>query len=130
WSLGLTLTESTEFSPATSSQNSSNWNNSMVFNTNQPVGYDSRYAIRDRFTGTLQWQKAFFGDNMTRFGMFYEGRSGRPFSYIYYNDFNGDSAGTNDLFYVPAGPGDVMWVGGAQMEQAFFDWMESSAPEL
>ncbi|HEU4773016.1 MAG TPA: carboxypeptidase regulatory-like domain-containing protein [Lysobacter sp.] len=130
WSLGYTFTSATEFSPATSSQNSSNWNNSMVFNTNEPVGYDSRYAIRDRFTGTLQWQKALFGDNMTRFGMFYEGRSGRPFSYIYYNDFNGDSAGTNDLFYVPAGPGDVMWVGGAQMEQAFFDWMENSAPEL
>jgi hypothetical protein len=130
WSLGYTFTEATEFSPATSSQNSSNWNNSMVFNTNQPVGYDSRYAIRDRFTGTLQWQKALFGDNMTRFGMFYEGRSGRPFSYIYYNDFNGDSAGTNDLFYVPAGPGDVMWTGGVAMEQAFFDWMESSAPEL
>lgn len=130
WTLGYTYTDATEFSPATSSQNSSNWNNTMAFNANDPVSYNSRYAIKDRFTAALTWQKAFFGDNMTTAGLFYEGRSGRPFSYIYYNDFNGDSAGTNDLFYVPAGPGDVMWTGGAAMEQAFFDWMAEHAPEL
>ncbi|MBJ6978781.1 MULTISPECIES: carboxypeptidase regulatory-like domain-containing protein [unclassified Luteimonas] len=130
WTLGYTYTDATEFSPATSSQNSSNWNNTLVLNANDPVGYNSRYAIKDRFTAALTWQKAFFGDNMTTAGLFYEGRSGRPFSYIYYNDFNGDSAGTNDLFYVPAGPGDVQWVGGAAMEQAFFDWMAAEAPEL
>jgi hypothetical protein len=67
--------------------------------------------------------------------MFYEGRSGRPYSYIFYNDANGDSSGAsqagyfNDLFYVPAGPGDVMWTGGAAMEQAFFNWLAEN-PEL
>ena len=130
WMVGYTHTDATEFSPATSSQNSSNWNNTLVFNTNQPVGYDSRYAIRDRFTAALTWQADLFGDNTTSVGVFYEGRSGRPFSYIYYNDVNGDSASTNDLFYVPNGPGDVLWTGGAEMEQAFFDWMAESAPEL
>ncbi len=130
WTVGYTRTDATEFSPATSSQNSSNWSNTMAFQANDPVAYNSRYAIRDRFTAAVTWQKELFGDNLTQVGMFYEGRSGRPFSYIYYNDFNGDSAGTNDLFYVPAGPGDVEWVGGAAMEQAFFDWMQSSAPEL
>ena len=130
WTMGYTYTNATEFSPATSSQNSSNWNNQMVFNANEPVGYNSRYAIRDRFAGTLTWQKALFGDNLTKVGLFYEGRSGRPFSYIFYNDINGDSASTNDLFYVPAGPGDVQWVGGTAMEQAFFDWMDKEAPEL
>lgn len=130
WTVGYTFTEASEFSPATSSQNSSNWNNQLVFNANDPVGYNSRYAIRDRFTASLTWQKAFFGDNLTKAGLFYEGRSGRPFSYIYYNDANGDSATTNDLFYVPSGPGDVIWVGGAAMEQDFFAWMEQNAPEL
>ncbi|GGK11023.1 TonB-dependent receptor [Luteimonas terricola] len=130
WTVGYTHTSATEFSPATSSQNSSNWNNTMVFNSNDPVGYNSRYAIRDRFTAAVTWQKAFFGDNMTSAGLFYEGRSGRPFSYIYYNDINGDSAGTNDLFYVPAGPGDVLWTGGAAMEQDYFNWMAENAPEL
>ena len=129
WSLGYTYTNATEFSPATSSQNSSNWNNSLVFQTNQPMDYNSRYAIKDRFTGTLTWQKELFGNNKTTVAMFYEGRSGRPFSYIFYNDVNGDSAGTNDLFYVPNGPGDVQFTGGAAMEADFFEWLNAN-PEL
>ena len=129
WSLGYTYTKATEVNPLTSSQNTSNWNNAMVFNANENVAYDSRYAIKDRITGTVEFKHNFFGDYATRFGMFYEGRSGRPFSYIYYNDFNGDSAGTNDLFYVPAGYGDVEFIGGAAMEKKFFDWLAQN-PEL
>ncbi|MGY0559136.1 TonB-dependent receptor [Luteimonas sp. A277] len=126
WSMGYTYTHATEFSPATSSQNSSNWNNQMVFQANQPVDYNSRYAIKDRFTGSLTWQKALFGDNYTRVGVFYEGRAGRPYSYIFYNDVNGDSANTNDLFYVPNGPGDVLFTGGAEMEADFFEWLNQN----
>jgi hypothetical protein len=42
-------------------------------------------------------------------GLVYEGRSGRPYSYIFYNDANGDGRSGNDLFYVPKGPGDVLF---------------------
>mgnify|MGYP002735302104 FL=1 len=129
WSVAYTYTQAKEVSPLTSSQNTSNWNNTLIFNTNEEVAYNSRYAIKDRITATLQWQHNFFGDYATRAGLFYEGRSGRPFSYIFYNDVNGDSANTNDLFYVPAGPGDVLWTGGAEMEQEFFDWLADN-PEL
>ncbi len=130
WTLGYTYTHATDFSPATSSQNSSNWNNTLVFQTNVPEAYNSRYAIKDRFTGILTWQKAFFGDYRTTASMFYEGRSGRPYSYIFFNDVNGDSAATNDLFYVPNGRGDVLFTGGAAMEDAFFEWLANEAPEL
>ena len=130
WTLGYTYTHATDFSPATSSQNSSNWNNTLVFQTNVPEAYNSRYAIKDRFTGILTWQKAFFGDYRTTASMFYEGRSGRPYSYIFFNDVNGDSAATNDLFYVPNGRGDVLFTGGAAMEDAFFEWLVNEAPEL
>ena len=141
WTLGYTYTAAKEVSPLTSSQNTSNWNNTLSFNSNDNVAYDSRYAIKDRLTGTLEWKHAFFGDYATRVGMFYEGRSGRPYSYIFYNDVNGDGASTNDLFYVPSGYGDVLWTGRpgngtttpawtpAQMEKAFFDWLEQT-PEL
>ena len=126
WTVGYTYTHATEFSPATSSQNSSNWGNQMAFQANTPEAYNSRYAFKDRFTGSLTWQKALFGDNYTRVGLFYEGRSGRPYSYIFYNDVNGDSANTNDLFYVPNGPGDVLFTGGAEMEAQFFDWLNQN----
>lgn len=129
WSLGYTYTRAEEVSPLTSSQNTSNWNNTLIFNANENVAYNSRYAIKDRFTGTLEWKRDFFGDNTTRVGLFYEGRSGRPYSYIFFNDANGDGANTNDLFYVPSGPGDVLFTGGAAMEKAFFDWLEKT-PDL
>ncbi len=129
WSLGYTYTQAKEVSPLTSSQNTSNWNNTMIFNANENVAYNSRYALKDRVTGTVEWKHDFFGDNTTRVGLFYEGRSGRPYSYIFYNDVNGDSAGTNDLFYVPSGYGDVLWTGGAAMEKSFFDWLDKT-PDL
>ena len=137
WSLAYTFTDATEVSPLTSSQNTSNWNNTLIFNSNEDVAYNSRYAIKDRFTATLEWKHNFFGDYATRAGLVYEGRSGRPFSYIFYNDVNGDSASTNDLFYVPSAPGDVLFgtvqngvfQQDAAMEQAFFDWLARN-PEL
>lgn len=129
WTLGYTYTDASQVSPMASSQNTSNWNGTTIHQVNENVAYNSRYAIRDRLTGVLTYSKAFFGDNNTTFGMFYEGRSGLPFSYIYYNDINGDGANTNDLFYVPAGRGDVLFTGGAQMENDFFDWLAQN-PEL
>ncbi len=135
WSLAYTYTAAKEVSPLTSSQNTSNWGSTLIGTANENVAYDSRYAIKDRVTASLNWKKAFFGDYNTSVGLFYEGRSGRPFSYIYYNDMNGDAASTsgagafNDLFYVPNGPGDVLWTGGAAMEKSFFDWLAKN-PQL
>jgi hypothetical protein len=135
WSLAYTYTAAKEVSPLTSSQNTSNWGGTLIGTANENVAYDSRYAIKDRVTASLNWKKAFFGDYNTSVGLFYEGRSGRPYSYIYYNDMNGDAAATtgngyfNDLFYVPNGVGDVKWTGGAAMEQAFFDWLAKN-PQL
>lgn len=53
WSLGYTYTQSKEVSPLTSSQNTSNWNNTQILNANENIAYNSRYAIKDRITGTL-----------------------------------------------------------------------------
>ncbi|PJK11562.1 Oar protein [Lysobacteraceae bacterium NML08-0793] len=129
WSAFYTRTNAWEVSPLSSSQNTSNWNNTLIFNANENEAKRSRYAMRDRVSATLEFKKAFFGNYNTRAGLFYEGRTGRPFSYIFYNDVNGDGATTNDLFYVPTGPGDVIFRGGADMEQAFFAWLEQN-PEL
>lgn len=128
WMLGYTFTAAQEVNPLTSSQNTSNWNNNLVFNANVDSLDNSRYAIRDRFTGALTFQKAFFGNNKTTASLFYEGRSGRPFSYVFWNDANGDSRTFNDLFYVPNGPGDVIFRNPAE-ETAFFEWLKQN-PDL
>lgn len=128
WLAAYTYTRATEVSPLTSSRAISNWNGRIAFDPNEDVAARSNYEIRDRFSGSLTWQKAFFGDYKTTASMFYEGRSGKPYSWGFRNDANGDGY-TNDLFYVPSGPGDVIFTGGPAMEQAFFEWLADN-PEL
>lgn len=122
WSLGYTYTDATEVSPLTSSRAISNWNGVIGVNPNDVVASTSNYEIKNRITGSLQFKKAFFGDNDTTFSLFYEGRSGLPYSWRFLNDANGDGY-SNDLLYVPAGRGDVLFTGGAAMEDAFFDFL-------
>lgn len=128
WMLGYTYTHATEVSGLTSSTATSGWNYNNIFQANEDTVGRARYEIKDRISGSLNWKHNFFGDYKTEIGMFYEGRTGRPFSYVYSNDVNGDSR-VNDLFYVPSGPGDVIFSGGAAMETAFFTWLQSN-PDL
>ncbi|NZA26297.1 TonB-dependent receptor [Luteimonas sp. SJ-92] len=128
WMAAYTKTSAEDVNPLTSSQAHSNWDGRAIFNPNEPTADTSNYEISDRFTAALTWQRAFFGDYRTTATVVYEGRTGRPYSWTYLNDANGDGE-INDLFYVPAGFGDVEFTGGAAMEQAFFEWL-SEHPEL
>ncbi|MCR6626711.1 MAG: TonB-dependent receptor [Pseudoxanthomonas sp.] len=128
WSLGYTYTHATEVSGLTSSTATSGWNYNSIFQANEEEEARARYEIKDRVSGTLNWKHKLIGDYETSVGLVYEGRTGRPFSYVYSNDVNGDGQ-TNDLFYVPEARGDVLFTGGAAMETAFFDWLQGN-PDL
>lgn len=119
WSVAYTHTNATEASPLTSSTSGSQAGNIAVFQANENVAATSNYEIRDRFTGLVSWKHAFFGDNETKVTLFYEGRSGKPYSYVFDNDANGDGRFGNDLLYIPMGPGDVIF-GSAAEEAAYF----------
>lgn len=138
WSLGYTFTDTREVGSLTSSTAGSGFGSQYNFTTNDESLHTARYEIRDRFSGALNWERKFFGDHKTQVGLFYEGRSGRPFSYIFSGDANGDGRTFNDLFYVPNGPGDVLFgavtnagvfTPNATMEKAFFDWL-ATQPDL
>ncbi len=128
WTLGYTYTSAKEVSPLTSSQAISNWANSYRLNPNDEVSGTSIAEIQDRVIATIGYETNLFGDYKTSVAMFYEGRTGRPFSYAFTNDANGDGR-VNDLLFVPAAPGDVVFTGGATMEAAFFDYLLRN-PEL
>jgi outer membrane receptor for ferrienterochelin and colicin len=128
WQVAYTFTNATEVNPLTSSQAVSNWNNNAIFQVNEEVSSRTNYMIRDRFTGNVAYRNNFFGDYKTEVAMFYEGRKGKPYSWVFFNDMNGDGRAGNDLFYVPSGPGDVVF-GSAAEEQAFFEWL-SRNPSL
>lgn len=129
WSLAYSYTNATDVNPLTSSRSVSNWNSRAAFNPNENVSGGSNYAIKDRFTGTLRFREQFFGANDTEFSLFYEGRSGKPYSWTYQNDMNGDGSAGNDLMYIPKGPGDVLFRGGAAEEAEFWSFV-SQNPDL
>ncbi|RZL37767.1 MAG: TonB-dependent receptor [Rubrivivax sp.] len=105
WSLAYTRTNATEVSPLTSSTAFSQWANRPVYNPNEVTEANSVYRIRNRVSGSLNWAKAFVGAYKTSFGLFYEGRDGKPYSWTFNNDMNGDGVAGNDLLYVPKAPG-------------------------
>ncbi len=129
WNLAYTRTAATEVSPLTSSTSNSNWSNRNIFNPNEEVLQNSNYLIRDRFSASFNWSKAFVDRYQTSVGVFYEGRRGKPYSWTYINDLNGDGIGGNDLMYIPTAPGsgEVVFRGrnatetAAQAEAAFWD---------
>ncbi len=125
WSLHYTYTNATEVNPLTSSRAISNWSNKAVFDPNSDAAATSNYEIKDRIVGSLQFRKSFFGDYATTISTFYEGRSGAPHSWRFANDMNGDGY-TNDLLYIPGGAGEVLFTGGAEMEAAFFEWVNAN----
>ncbi len=129
WSLAYSYTEATDVSPLTSSRSISNWRGRAVFNSNEDVASRSNYAISDRFVGTMRFRKAFFGDYSSEVSMFFEGRSGKPYSWTVGNDLNGDGQGGNDLMYIPSGPGDVLITGGPADAAAFWDFIANN-PDL
>ncbi len=55
-------------------------------------------------------------------GLLYEGRKGKPYSWTFSNDANGDALAGNDLMYIPTAPGsgDVVFRGGAAEEAVFW----------
>lgn len=132
WSIGYSYTEATEVSPLTSSVSNSNWNSVSVFQTNEEVEANSTYLVKDRFLGQVNWSRAFFGDYKTRVGVFYEGRTGRPFSWTFDNDLNGDG-NINDLLYIPTsfGSGEVVFRdlngnGSGDEEARFWDFVNAN----
>jgi outer membrane receptor protein involved in Fe transport len=138
WTVGYTYTNAEEVSALTSSTAGSGFGSQLGFNINEPTTSTARYEIKDRFSGALNWQHKFFGDHATQVGLFYEGRSGRPYSYVFGGDANGDNRTFNDLFYVPSGPGDVkfgsisatgVYTPNPAMEAAFWAWLDTQ-PQL
>ncbi|MES2605773.1 MAG: carboxypeptidase-like regulatory domain-containing protein, partial [Pseudomonadota bacterium] len=105
WSVAYTRSDATEASSLTSSVSSSSFNSRSVFNPNEDRATNSSYLVKDRINMLLNWQNKFFGNYNTRFGMFYEGRSGKPYSWTYNNDLNGDGLLGNDLMFIPKAPG-------------------------
>jgi hypothetical protein len=128
--LGYANQDIEDVNAGTSSTALSNWDNLATYDINDPALSISNYQIEHRFPLSLTWRKAFFGEYDSAMGLFFERRSGRPFSYT----FGGNSAVFGDprqaarqrqLFYVPTDASDVNLAGGLTWE-ALDSFIESS----
>lgn len=120
WSLAYTRTRASEVSPLTSSTANSTFNSRSIFNPNEDVAANSAYLTRNRVNASVNWSKAFIGKYKTTVGLFYEGRSGKPYSWTFNNDMNGDGVSGNDLMYIPKAPGsgEVEFYGATAADRA------------
>lgn len=87
----------------TSSQAASNWGNAYTTGdpNNVPLGR-SRFSPGHRVLAAVSYDWRFGGKANLLLSLFYTGQSGRPYSFNYNGDFNGDGRTGNDLIYVPA----------------------------
>jgi hypothetical protein len=126
WTIAYTHIESEDVSPMNSSVAFSNYAQMALSDPNDPGSANSNYLIPDRFTLRLNFRRAWFGDNMTKFTVFASRNQGRPFSYTF-NDGGftfGDIIDDRHLLYVPTGPGDPNVVFDPGFDQtAFFDFL-------
>jgi hypothetical protein len=114
----------------TSSTAFSNYANRAIFNANEDVASTSNYETRHRFLVQAGYEVEWSERTSTKFIIVYEGRSGRPYSYVFADDFNNDGIDENDLFYVPSGPNDPIIGFAAGTTQAqiddFFAYLDRS----
>ncbi|MBM3293087.1 MAG: TonB-dependent receptor [Candidatus Aminicenantes bacterium] len=98
-----------DINSGTSSQASSNFQyNHIRFDANDPELAWSNYDVRHRISAAVSYTFRFFKTAPTTFGLFYAGRSGRPYSHVYNSDANSDTLQENDLVYVPSSIDDVI----------------------
>lgn len=114
WNWGLSISGSyarqdiKDVSAVTSSTAGSNYGNNAFLDPNFAAYGRSIYEVKNSIKASVDFDHAFFGDYKTRFSLFGEYRSGRPFSYTMRDPSSGRSAvfgvngtGTRYLLYVP-----------------------------
>ncbi len=103
--LAYTWSRAKDVNSLTSSRAISNWQYNRAINPNDPELGTSLFEIPHRILANISYQIKYAGGFATTIGLFYEGRSGSPFSLSYSNDANGDRPpdrrATNDLIYIP-----------------------------
>lgn len=82
------------------------WTRNAVFNQNAVEVSTSDFEVKDRLQLTLTREFEFLKNWKSYASLYYEGRTGNPYSFAYSNDLNTDGVSGNDLVYVPTGLSD------------------------
>lgn len=107
-SFSYTFNRAENVNNGTSSRAISNWQFNEAVDINNPDLATSDFEVRHRILGNLSYRVDYANRFATTFGLFYEGRSGSPFSWIYSGNANADTRRDNDPVYVPASQNDIV----------------------
>lgn len=106
-SISYTFNEAKSVTNATSSRAISNWQFNENFDINNPRLGTADFEVKHRILADISYQFNFADRFQTTVSLIFEGSSGRPFSWIYFGDANGDGQAFNDLVYVPESQDEV-----------------------
>jgi hypothetical protein len=110
----------------TSDQAASNWGNVYVpGDPNNPPLATSNFDPGHRVTLSASYNMPFAKTIRPVVSAVYTGITGRPYTYTYARDVNGDNRGFNDLLYVPTASDPITYTGGTY--QDFFNKLSSCA---
>jgi len=106
-SLSYTFMDAKDVQPGRSSRSVSNWRDLETRDPNNPPLATSDFEVQHRILANLSYAFHYGRGFGTTVSLFYEGRSGAPFSYMFNDDINGDERRGNDLAFIPSGPEDL-----------------------
>ena len=128
--------DSTVVNEGTSSRAVSNWQFQEAVDPNNAETSPSDFEVEHRLSASASYRFNPLTKWPTTVSLFYNHQSGRPYTYLLGTSFtfpsagphpsipgtddfsfNGDTGFSNDLFYVPSGPDDVVIVGGGTFEE-------------
>ncbi len=108
WGFDLSYTRgrSTEAQAIGQTTAGGQWNRNVVFNQNTATKGTADFEIKNRIQMNLTRQFEFVKNWRSTVSLYYEGRSGNPYSWVFGSDLNGDGVSFNDTAAVPSGASD------------------------
>lgn len=111
--IGYSYTTAKGFAPGQGSTATSSFEETSLTNINDPELGPTQWNNTHNITLALNFRHQFVGDLWSKLSIFYNARSGRPFSYTYDNNTATTAFGDSDneernLIYVPTGPNDPL----------------------
>ncbi len=112
-SLAYSFTRADALFDGTGFINNTNWQNILsVQGNNNPTVGRSVFDAGSRITAFVNWRKEYLNNFATGISLFYTGRDGTPFSYVYstnISDLSG-SLDVEDLLYVPQNANELTFI--------------------
>lgn len=108
WGFDLSYTRgrSTEAQAIGQTTAGGQWNRNVIFNQNRVEKGTADFEIKNRIQASLTRRFEFVKNWRSTVSLYYEGRTGNPYSWVFGGDLNGDGVSFNDTVAVPSGAND------------------------